>query len=82
MSSLKEIEFVAMLTPEDRYRHRHIRFRRDILSFVVQYETKLEGKWLPVVRYDKNMVLLIVIYLTGMEIRRRHQCLRKSKMKP
>ncbi|MBM4137660.1 MAG: hypothetical protein FJ241_12655 [Nitrospira sp.] len=52
MSSLKEIEFVAMLTSEDRYRHRHIRFKRDILSFVVQYETKLEGKWLPVIRYD------------------------------
>jgi hypothetical protein len=41
-----------MLTPEDRYRHIHIRFRSDILSFVVQYETRLEGKWLPVVRYD------------------------------
>ncbi len=41
-----------MLTPEDRYRHHHVRFKRDVLSFVVQYETKLEGKWLPIVRYD------------------------------
>jgi len=37
-----------MLTPEDRYRHSHVRFRGDVLSFVVQYETRLEGKWLPV----------------------------------
>jgi len=49
---LKEIKFIAMLTPEDRYRHIHIRFRSNILRFVVQYETRLEGKWLPVVRYD------------------------------
>jgi hypothetical protein len=41
-----------MLTPEDRYRHSHIRFKSEVLRFVVQYETKFEGKWLPVVRYD------------------------------
>ena len=41
-----------MLTNEDKYRHKHIRFKGEVLSFVVQYETKLEGKWYPVVRYD------------------------------
>jgi len=41
-----------MLTPGDRYRHYHARFRRDVLSFTVQYETKLEDKWFPVERYD------------------------------
>lgn len=41
-----------MLTPEDRYRHCHIRFKKQVISFTVQYETKFEGKWLPVVRYD------------------------------
>ena len=50
--SIKETKFTVMLTPEDRYRHRHARFRGNVLSFVVQYETRLEGKWLPVVRYD------------------------------
>ena len=40
------------MTPEDRYRHQYVRFKRDVLSFIVQYETKLEGKWYPVVRYD------------------------------
>jgi len=41
-----------MLTPEDRYRHTHVRLKGNILSFVIQYETRLEGRWLPVVRYD------------------------------
>jgi len=54
MNNLKEIQFVVMLTPGDRYRHRHIRLRGNVLSFVVQYETKLKGKWLPVVRYDSE----------------------------
>jgi len=54
MSNLKEIQFVVMLTPEDRYRHKHLRLRVNVLSFVVQYETKLKGKWLPVVRYDSE----------------------------
>jgi hypothetical protein len=41
-----------MLTPEGRYRHHHVKFKGEILSFVIQYETILEGEWLPVVRYD------------------------------
>ncbi len=41
-----------MLTIEDRYRHYHIRFKKDVISFIVQYETKIEGRWFPVVRYD------------------------------
>jgi len=49
---LKEVRFIVMLTPEDRYRHHHVRFKGDVLSFIVQYETKMERKWLPVVRYD------------------------------
>ena len=49
---MKESRFTVMLTSEDRYRHHHVRFKRDVLGFVVQYETRLEGKWLPVVRYD------------------------------
>jgi len=52
MSSIKEIKFVVMLTQEDRYRHNHIRLKGNVLSFAIQYETRLEGKWLPVVRYD------------------------------
>ena len=52
MTSIKETEFIVMLTPEDRYRHRHIRLRGNVLSFVVQYETKIGSIWKPVVRYD------------------------------
>jgi len=49
---LKEAKFIGMLTPEDRYRHSHIRFKGEVLSFIIQYETRLGEKWLPVVRYD------------------------------
>jgi len=49
---VNKVTFIAMLTPEDRYRHHHVRFKGEILSFVIQYETILEGEWLPVVRYD------------------------------
>lgn len=52
MTNIKETRFAVMLTREDRYRHRHVKFKGDIVSFVVQYETKFEGRWLPVVRYD------------------------------
>ncbi|MBI5183924.1 MAG: hypothetical protein HY999_06130 [Nitrospinae bacterium] len=52
MTNLKKAKFTVMLTPTDRYRHRHVRLRGNVLSFVVQYETILEGKWLPIVRYD------------------------------
>ena len=49
---MKEVGFTIMLTRQDRYRHHHVRFRKDVLSFVVQYETKVNEVWLPVVRYD------------------------------
>ena len=49
---MKDVRFTVMLTREDRYCHHHVRFRKDVLSFVVQYETRMDEKWLPVVRYD------------------------------
>lgn len=49
---MKEVKFTIMLTLEDRYGHHHVRLKRAVLSFKVQYETKVEGKWRPVVRYD------------------------------
>ncbi len=52
MTSIKEAEFTVMLTQEDRYRHQHVRFKGNVLSFVVQYETRVKDKWLPVVRND------------------------------
>lgn len=52
MTTIKEIKFAVMLTPDDRYRHTHVRFKGQVISFIVQYETRLEGKWFPVVRFD------------------------------
>ncbi len=48
----KEVKFLVMLTPVDRYRHYHVRMKGVVTSFRVQYETRVAGKWLPVVRYD------------------------------
>lgn len=41
-----------MHTPKDRRRHLHIAKKGRVLEFTVQYETKLRGQWVPVVRYD------------------------------
>lgn len=49
---MKEVKFVIMLTRDDRFRHHHLRFKGAVLNFVVQYETKVGGRWFPVVRYD------------------------------
>ena len=49
---MKRVEFKVMLTMVDRYRHEHIRLKGTVFGFMVQYETNLEEKWVPVVRYD------------------------------
>jgi hypothetical protein len=41
-----------MHTPKDRRRHLHITEKGSVLEFTVQYETKLKGHWIPVIRYD------------------------------
>ena len=43
---------MVLLTAEDRYRHRHVRFKGKVLRFAIQYETRLGRQWVPVVRYD------------------------------
>lgn len=46
------VQFTLLLTLEDRRRRRHIAEKGKILKFSVQYETKVKGRWYPVVRYD------------------------------
>ena len=41
-----------MLTDTDRKRHEHLIEKGKVVGFVVQYETLLENKWTPIVRYD------------------------------
>lgn len=48
----KQIEYKIRLGPDDRYRHLHIKERGKIIFFRVQYETKINDIWYPVVRYD------------------------------
>lgn len=52
MAKVQEKFYVTLLSPEDRKRYRHIKQGKKILAFMVQYETVVEGQWLPVVRYD------------------------------
>ena len=46
------VQFLVSITSQDRRRRRHVAERGRILQFIVQYETIVEGRWLPVVRYD------------------------------
>jgi len=48
----REVEYIIRLSLFDRYRHKHIEQKGKIIYFCVQYETIVEGKWYPVVRYD------------------------------
>ena len=49
-----EINYIIDLTPDgrNRYRHRHISERGEVLEFRVQYEAYLQGAWHTIVRYD------------------------------
>ena len=49
---MKTTRYVYLLTLDDRKRHEHDADRGQVLRFMVQYETFVEGKWQPVVRYD------------------------------
>ena len=51
---MNEIDFVYPLSPdlEDRLRVQATKIRGKIVSFVVQYEALIQGKWRAIVRYD------------------------------
>ena len=40
------------MSASDRYRHLHFKAKSKIVFFRIQYETKINEKWYPVVRYD------------------------------
>lgn len=50
--SNKKVEYVIRIGHFDRYRHLHIQEKGKIVFFRVQYETKIDDVWYPVVRYD------------------------------
>ena len=47
-----KVEYIIRIGFSDRYRHLHITEKGKIIFFRVQYETKINDKWYPVVRYD------------------------------
>ncbi len=49
---MKKKAYVFMLTETDRKRHEHTSDKGRIIKFVVQYETKVQDRWVPVIRYD------------------------------
>ncbi len=50
--STKQTDYIINLTDEDRVRHKHIIIKNKVVEFTVQYETLINDKWYPVVRYD------------------------------
>jgi hypothetical protein len=50
----KEVEYVIRIGPADRYRHLHIQERGKIVFFRIQYGTRIDNRWYPVVRYDTS----------------------------
>ena len=40
------------MSDPDRYRHLHVKEKSKIVFFRIQYETKINKSWYPVVRYD------------------------------
>ena len=44
--------FVTAYAPDCRKRHRHNRYKNEIVEFVVQLEVLIKGRWYPVIRYD------------------------------
>ena len=52
MKEEKVTEYLILLSDTDRKRHRHVRKGNVIVDFTIQYETFIQGKWSPVVRYD------------------------------
>lgn len=44
--------YLYMLTENDRKRHEHLTEEGTVVSFVVQYEVRIDDKWMPIVRYD------------------------------
>jgi hypothetical protein len=49
---MKVTRYAYLLTLNDRKRHEHVTDQGNVMQFMVQYETYVEGEWLPVVRYD------------------------------
>ena len=51
---MNEISFLLELSPKskDRIRVRAFKEKGQIISFLVQYEGRIEGAWTPIVRYD------------------------------
>ena len=51
---MRKKAYVFMLTNDDRKRHEHVSEKGEVKGFIVQFETKINDKWMPVVRYDTS----------------------------
>jgi len=51
---MKTKTYIFMLTDSDRKRHKHVSEKGKVKGFIVQFETKVHDKWMPVVRYDTS----------------------------
>ena len=51
---MNERSYIIDLTPDgqNRYRHRHILEKKQIIEFSLQYEAYIDAQWYAIVRYD------------------------------
>ena len=50
----RRTSYVAILVPNVRRRHEHVRIGKRVTSFIVQIELLWHGRWTPIVRYDTS----------------------------
>jgi len=49
---MRSVNFVVVLDNDVRKRHIHEADKGKVRSFAVQLEIRVEGQWMPVIRYD------------------------------
>ena len=52
MMDVRRRAFVVPYDADCRFRHTHIRVKRQVTAFVVQLEVFVQGQWHAIVRYD------------------------------
>ena len=50
----KIVEFIRVLTESDQIRRSFTTEKGRVIDFVIQYETLIDEKWTPIVRYDTH----------------------------
>jgi hypothetical protein len=65
--NVKIVDFVTPYIYDCRKRHRHHRYKNEIVEFVVQLEIFINGRWHAIIRYDTShgFAHCDIIHFTG-----------------